>query len=51
MVGRFAEALALLPVLGLCCLGEGGLVDALGGREQLSADFLACNVATICAEM
>jgi hypothetical protein len=32
--GRFAEALAFLAALGLCCLGEGSLADALGGRAR-----------------
>ncbi len=51
LFGRFAEALAFLPALGPCRLGEGGLVGALGGLEQLGADFLAGNVASICADL
>src|SRR5271165_2865870 len=51
LFGRFAEALAFLPALGLCRLGESGLVGALGGLEQLGADFLAGDVAILCAEM
>jgi hypothetical protein len=46
-----AEALAFLPALGLCCLGEGGRVDALCGLEQLGGDFLAGNVASLCADL
>ena len=50
LFGRFAEALAFLPTPGLCCLGEGGLVDALCGLEQLGTDFLAGDVASLRAE-
>ena len=51
LFGRFAETLAFLPALGPCRLGEGGLVGALGGLEQLGADFLAGNVASLCADL
>jgi hypothetical protein len=42
--------ITFLP-LGLCCLGEGGLVDALGGLEQLGTDFLAGDVASLFADL
>ena len=48
LFGRFAEALAFLPALGLFRLGEGGLVGALDGLEQLGAYFLARDVASLC---
>src|SRR4029077_8222705 len=51
LFGSLAKALSFLPAIGLFRLGKGGQSSAVDGLEQLRADFLARNVASLCAEM
>ena len=47
LFGGLAKALAFLPALGLFRLGEGRLVGALGGFEQVGTDFLSGDVEAL----